>query len=72
MDSFSAIVDAVGTLALAQECGVADGTPVVWKHRDKIPDHFWLGTVAAAKIKKVKGVTLELLAELAKRKREAA
>jgi hypothetical protein len=66
MDSFSAVIDAFGgPPGFADAIGVPDSHARTMKARDSIPPAHWQRTAAAAIIKKVPGVSLDLLARLA-------
>lgn len=56
----------------ADDIGVSHGHAAVMKHRNKIPDRYWNRTVEAAHRRGFAAVTLELLANLAQRNKEAA
>ena len=70
--SFSEIIDAFGG---PPKFGPAIGIKVphagTMKNRDKIPDHHWNDTVAAAERAGIPGVTLEALAKIAAAKKRA-
>lgn len=50
--------------ALAEDLEVKEVTARMWRQRG-IPSEYWLGVVAAAEKREIKGVTLEMLAKLA-------
>lgn len=49
---------------LASDLEVKEVTARMWRQRG-IPSEYWLGVIASAEKRKIKGVTLELLAYLA-------
>ena len=57
---------------LAADIGATAFAVQKWRQRDKIPPGWWQAIVDAAKRRGIKGVTLEKLADIAKRKRQAA
>ena len=57
---------------LATDLGVRSSLIAVWKHRDSIPAEHWQGVVASAERLSIEGVTLELLASLAAKKKGRA
>jgi hypothetical protein len=72
--SFQAVIDLwPSRTALASEMGLPDaGIVRTWRNRDRIPDEYWSGLVAAAAARKLRTVTPELLTALAATKRAAA
>ena len=58
--------------AMASDVGASEGAVQKWRLRDKIPASWWQAVVDAARRRQFKGVSLEVLAEIAARKREAA
>lgn len=58
--------------ALAADVGASEGAVQKWRLRDKIPAGWWQALVDAAVRRNLKGVTLDALAEIAAKKREAA
>lgn len=72
MNSFSEVIGQWETTAdFAKDIGVQYVSAAAMKRRNSIPSAYWEQTVEAAKRRGIKGVTLQLLARLA-RKREAA
>lgn len=51
--------------AFADDIKIKEGTASAWWQRDSIPKEFWKAIVEAAKTRKFKGVTLEVLADIA-------
>ena len=47
---------------MAQDLNVDIALVAVWKHRGKIPSDYWADIASAAKRRRVKGVTLDVLA----------
>lgn len=70
--SFSALVALWPPADLAADLGVKPGLPAVWKHRDSVPPEHWRGVVDSARRRRIAGITLELLADLAAAKSKAA
>lgn len=58
--------------AMAADVGASEGAVQKWRLRDKIPAGWWQAVVDATKQRQFEGVTLEVLADIAARKREAA
>ncbi len=57
---------------LAEDLGEEVGTVRQWRNRDTLPDRVWKATVEAAERREFRGVTLEVLAEIAARQARAA
>lgn len=65
MDSFTNIIRRWPSLQdLADDLGVPYVTAQLMKHRDSIAAEHWEAVVAAAKLRGIDGVTLELLARI--------
>jgi hypothetical protein len=58
--------------AMADDVGATTGAVQKWRLRDKIPAGWWQAVVDAAARRCLVGVTLDALAEIAAKKREAA
>lgn len=72
MDSFSDVIDAFGgPTGFADAIGVPDSHARTMKARDSIPPAHWQRTAAAAIVKNVPGVSLDLLARLAASRQSA-
>ena len=67
METFAAVIDSWPTVvAFATDTGTDLATAYKWKQRNRIPAKAWGGVIAAAKRRKIKGVTADrfiLLAE---------
>lgn len=73
VSSFAQIVDLWPSLrVLADDAGVGYETTRQWRLRNSIPAKYWQQLVAAAKMRGIAGITLEMLADLAIRRAEAA
>ena len=73
MRTFSDIIDAFGGPAPFRDAiAISDVHARQMKLRDSIPAGYWPRTVKAALVRGVEGVTLEVLAELAKNKLDEA
>jgi len=46
---------------LAEDINQSEGTIAVWKHRGRIPPDSWAAIVSAARKRRIRGVTLEVL-----------
>lgn len=69
MDSFSAVIDALGGAAsFGEGIGVSDSHARTMKARDSIPPAYWEKTVALAVLRGVQGVSFALLARLSARR----
>lgn len=72
-DSFRSVIAAWPSLAVfASDIGVAENTAKKMRQRDSIAPEYWSSAVTAADVRGVAGVTLELLAQLAEKRRRAA
>jgi hypothetical protein len=70
LTSYQAVIEAFGGPAkYAKAIGVPGFHAQSMKNRDSIPPAYWDDTVSAASSRDIGGVTLELLAKLAKAKR---
>lgn len=71
MESFSDVIRALGDPpGFARAVGVAESHARTMKARDSIPPEYWQALVAAAHERGVEGVTLDLLAGFAARRRK--
>ena len=71
MNSFVEIIDAFGGAApFGEAIGIPDSHARAMKARDSIPDGYWMRAVEAARVRSIKGVTLESFASLAKARLE--
>lgn len=71
METVTAIIDKFGgTNSFALAIGTSQQNVTNMKARGSIPQGFWKATVKAAQQRGVDGVSLEILAELAARRRE--
>ena len=57
---------------LADDLGIRYNTLNVMRHRNRIPSQHWRKVVASASKRRIRGVTLELLAELEEAQERAA
>jgi hypothetical protein len=65
--TFQNMIDAWPSLAaFADDAGVAENTAKGMRRRDSVHAAYWTGIVAGAAKRGIQGVTLEVLAELAK------
>lgn len=72
MESASDIIESLGGVtAVAAALSVPLGTASAWKTRDSIPPEYWETLVAEAVRRGIEGVTLDLLARIAARRRKA-
>lgn len=73
MDSFSAIIGLWPTAEVfGADLGIPGVTARAWKNRNSIPSGRWLDVVAAAEHRQFEGVTLEVLAGIARGRAAAA
>lgn len=73
LESFRAVIACWPTISdFAGDIGVSDNTAKQMRTRDRIPDAYWARAVAGAEQRKLRGVSLKLLASLAEHKRRAA
>lgn len=73
MRTFAEVVNAFGGPArFAEAIGIPAFHAQTMKTRDSIPATYWSDVVEAAKQARIKGISLELLAEIAAEKRPAA
>lgn len=73
MNTFTDIIEAFGGPAeFGRAIGIKPGHAGSMKTRDSIPDEYWLATVGAAELREIDGVTLEVLASISAKRREAA
>ena len=71
METFSDIIEAFGGGgAFADAIGITPAHAYVLKHRNTIPARFWTRTVAAAQARRIKGVSVEMMAMFAAREAE--
>ena len=71
MESFSDVIRALGDPpGFAKAVGVAESHARTMKARDSIPPEYWQAAVAHAASRGIEGVTLDLLAALAARRRK--
>ena len=69
-ESFVAVIEAwENAEVLAGDINTTGGNTRIWKQRDSIPSSYWEAVVAAAGKRGLAGITYELLARLAARKR---
>lgn len=71
MSTFSAVIDRwpePAPVTLAADIGEEPGTVRQWRNRNVLPDRVWLSVVEAAGRRGIDGVSLELLASLARDK----
>ena len=66
--TFSSIIDLFGYAELAKAIGRPEGTVSSWKSRNSIPPEAWSSVVAEARRRRIKGVSLDLLADLSARR----
>ncbi len=74
MHSFSDIINAwpePAPVTLATDLGEEPATIRQCRLRDALPPHYWRRAVAAARRRRLRGVTLQKLAEIAERKAAA-
>jgi hypothetical protein len=72
MDSFADVIEAFGgPTRFAAVVGIEPAHAQVMKHRDSIPAPYWPQVVMAAKRRRIRGVSLQSLAALARKKRRA-
>ena len=72
MESFSDVIRALGEPpGFAKAVGVAESHARTMKARDSIPPEYWQALVAAAEARGIEGVSLDLLAGFAARRRRA-
>jgi hypothetical protein len=70
MDSYIAIIDQWPSIAaFGRDIGVKDVTARAMRARDSIPPEFWTRLVVAAERRRLAGVTYELLAQIAARRK---
>jgi hypothetical protein len=73
MESFSAVIDAFGgPSSFGRAIGIPDSHARTMKTRDSIPAARWPRVEAEAKARRIRGVTVEQMAELAAKRAEAA
>lgn len=66
MKTFTAIMALWPTLVeFAEDAGVPERRARGWKAADSIPGRYWLSLVKAADRRKIRGVTLDVLAKIA-------
>ena len=70
--SFTEVVTLIGRARLADELGVAQHTPRDWSRRNAIPPGWWSEVVTVAARFGHQSITLELLADLARKQRLVA
>ena len=69
MDTFSDIIEAFGGYkAFAEAIGITASHAGVMKFRNSIPAVYWKTLVEAARSRRIRGVTLEKLADLESKK----
>lgn len=72
MQTFASIIDAFGgPVPFSQAVGVPDSHARTMKARDSIPIEYWQATIDAARERKLDGLTIEHMVDLAKAKAEA-
>lgn len=59
-----------GPAAVARAAGAEPNAARQWKRRESIPGIYWPAVVGLARSKRVKGVSIELLADLARKARD--
>lgn len=70
MNTFSQLIDLWPTKAeFASDLGVEYGVAHQWDRRDSIPSDYWNDVIAAAERRQLKGINLELLAEISSKKK---
>lgn len=68
MDDFRSIINAWPDLdTLAADTGASKEAVKKWHRRNTIPAEYWVALIAAAPMRRIEGVTADLLADLAKR-----
>ena len=65
--TFTQVIGLFGYPAvLAAKCGVSNETVRAWRRRG-IPGYYWVAIAKAAKARRIEGITVELLAQIASR-----
>lgn len=69
MESVADVISAWDTVEeFSADAGVKPSLAAVWKHRDSIPSNYWTSIVAGAARRRIRGISLEVLARIASKR----